>query len=176
VGGMAGFLASLSTKDRVIVGGLIFFCLFNVTIDLYLVHNSAVLAERAATNWIAYGWSFYAEAADRWWIVGPWSRAQEAFNIYVSTLVNLWLFWAIVTRSPYRYPIQLGLGAYMVYSLVLYHLAGHLSGYDGMREKSLYAFALYYGAGVPWTAFHLYLAWDAFAAIGRRFVEPRARA
>ena len=173
---MAGPLASLSTKDRLIVAGLLFFCVFNVTIDLYLVHYRHVLAERAATNWIAFGWAQYAQVADRHWIVGPWSHAQEALNIYVSTLVNLWLVWAIVKRSPYRQPIQLTLGSYMVYSLVLYHLAGHVSGYDGMREKTLYAFAFYYGAGIPWFLFHLYLAWDAFVAIVQRFAEPRARA
>jgi nucleoside-diphosphate-sugar epimerase len=39
--------ASLSTKDRWIIVGLVFFCLFNLTMDLYLVLHSKDLAERA---------------------------------------------------------------------------------------------------------------------------------
>ena len=165
-------MSGLSTKDRFIVGGLIFFCLFNLTIDLYLIYNHAVLPERAATSWLAWGWKMYADVADDQWIVGPWSLAQEALNVYASTLFNAWIIWAIVKRLPWRYPLQLALGAYMVYSLVLYHFAGHLSGYEGMSDKTLMAFAMYYGAGLPWVGFHLSLAWDAFGAIVRRFAEP----
>jgi hypothetical protein len=69
--------ASLSTKDRWILVGLVFFCLFNLTMDLYLVLHSKDLAERASANWFAYFWAIYADV-DRGWIVAPWSLAQEA--------------------------------------------------------------------------------------------------
>jgi hypothetical protein len=163
---------SLSTKDRWIVGGLVFFCLFNLTMDLYLVLNSQVLAERASTNWFAYFWAMYSDV-DRGWIVDPWSLAQETLNVVVATPVNLWLIWAIVKEAPSRHPLQLALGACMVYSVVLYHLAGHLSGYAGMREKTLASFAMYYGSTAPWLFFHGYLAYDSAVAIRRRSQAPR---
>lgn len=163
---------SIPTKDRVIVGGLVFFCLFNLTMDLYLVLNSKVLAERASTNWFAYLWTVYADV-DRGWIVDPWSLAQETLNVLVATPVNLWLIWAIVQRAPYRHVLQLGLGAVMVYSVVLYNLSGHLSDYAGMREKTSASFVMYYGAALPWLLFHTYLAYDSGAAIRRRFAYSR---
>jgi hypothetical protein len=136
------------------------------------VLNSKVLAERASTNWFAYFWAMYSDV-DRGWIVDPWSLAQETLNVVGASPVNLWLIWAIVKGSPRRYPLQLALGACMVYSVVLYHLAGHLSGYAGMREQTLSSFATYYGSGLPWLLFHAYLAYDAFVAIRRRFLVAR---
>ena len=166
---MPALPVSLATKDRVIIAGLVFFCLFNLTMDLYLVLNSKVVAERASTNWFAYLWAMYSEV-DRGWIVDPWSLAQESLNVVVATPVNLWLIWAIVKRAPYRHVLQLGLGASLVYSVVLYQLSGHLSGYGGMRERTPAAFATYYGSVLPWLLFHAYLAYDSGAAIRQRFL------
>ncbi len=163
---------SLSAKDRWIVGGLVFFCLFNLTMDLYLILHSKVLAERASTNWFAYLWTTYSDV-DSGWIVDPWSLAQETLNVVVATPVNVWLIWAIVKRAPRRHPLQLALGVCMVYSVVLYHLSGHLSGYAGMREKTGAAFATYYGSTLPWLLFHAYLAHDSFVAIRQRFLVAR---
>ena len=92
--------ASLSTKDRWIIVGLVFFCLFNLPMDLYLVLHSKDLAERASANWFAYFWAIYADV----------DLAQEALNVFVATPVNVWLIWAIVTRAPRRHPLQLALG------------------------------------------------------------------
>ena len=164
--------ASLPTKDRVIIAGLVFFCAFNLTMDLYLVLHSRVLAERATTNWFAYLWAMYSEV-DRGWIVDPWSLAQESLNVVVATPVNLWLISAIVKGAPRRHPLQLGLGVCMVYSVILYHAAGHFSGYAGMREKTLSSFAMYYGSSSPWLLFHAYLAYDSAVAIRRRFLAAR---
>lgn len=164
--------APLSTKDRWIIAALVFFCLFNLTMDLYLVLNSTVLAERASTNWFAYFWAMYSDV-DRGWIVDPWSLAQETLNVVVATPVNLWLIWAIVKEAPGRHPLQLGLGVCMVYSVVLYHVAGHLSGYAGMRERTLSSFAVYYGSTAPWLFFHAYLAYDSAVAIRRRYLASR---
>ena len=36
-------------------------------------------------------------------------------------------------RSPWRHPLQLLIGAYLSYSVILYFLVAHLSGYEAMR-------------------------------------------
>jgi hypothetical protein len=61
----------------------------------------------------------------------------------------------------------------MVYSVVLYNAAGHLSGYAGMREKTLSSFALFYGSALPWLLFHAYLAYDAAVVLRRRLLVAR---
>jgi hypothetical protein len=161
--------ASLTAKDRAIVGGLVFFCLFNLTMDLYLVLNREVLPERASTNWFAYLWAVYAEV-DRAWVVDPWSLGQETLNVVVATAVNLWLIWGIVKARPGRHVVQLSLGVCMVYSVGLYLVAGHLSGYAGMRAQTPSSFALFYGSVLPWLLFHAYLAYDSATAIRQRFL------
>ena len=164
---------SRATKDRAIIAMLGFFSVFNVTLDLALVRRGRELPGLVGRDWAADLWSFYAEA-DRFWIVAPWSLAQEWFNVYVTTLVNLVLIAGIVRRARWRHPLQLGLGVYLSYSCLQYFLVGHLSGYEGMREHTPLSFALFYGLTVPWLAGHAWLAWDSFVAIVRRFGEPTA--
>jgi len=170
--------APLSRKDRAIVAMLAFFSAFNLTLDLYYVTYARELEARASTSWLAWLWVLYSDA-DRFWIVGPWSFAQEWFNVYVTTLVNLWLVWAILKDRPYRPALQLALGSYLSYSVVLYFLAAHVSGYAGMRRPTPGNVVLFYGATLPWLLAHLYIAGDAFVAITRRFAAltsgPAAR-
>lgn len=160
----------LTGRDRVILGLLVFFTLFNVTLDLYLVVHWREIPRRVATDPIAALWAIYAVADDTW-IVTPWSAAQEALNVFVTSFVNLWLIWAILKRRPYRHALQLTLGSYLTYSVVHYCLANHLGGYAGMRQPGVFAFLLFYGSLIPWFFGHLYMAWDSFVAITRRFAD-----
>jgi hypothetical protein len=164
----------MSTKDRVMVGCLAFFSLFNVTLDLVLVLRGRDLPRLVGSDWAADLWAIYAYA-DSTWVASPWSLAQESFNVFVTTLVNLLLIVAIVRRAAWRYPLQLTLGAYLAYSCLQYFLAGHLSGYEGMREKTPLAFAMFYGLTLPWLVAHAWFAGDAFVVIARRLGGARGR-
>jgi emopamil binding protein len=162
-------------KDRMIVALLVAFSLFNVGLDLPFVLHARHLADPYGSGPLRSLWAFYADA-DRFWIVAPWSLAQEDINVFATTALNLWLIAAIVRRRPYRHALQLALGTYLSYSVVLYYLAGHLSGYEGMRYRAPYTFALFYGAALPWLLGHLYLAYDSAVAITRRFAAAPATA
>jgi hypothetical protein len=165
---------TLETRDRAIVAMLAAFTVFNLTLDLALVVNARHLGERAGADWASALWAIYADA-DRLWIVAPWSLAQEGINVFWTSVLNVWLIWAIVTRRAYRHVLQLALGSYLSYSVILYWLAGHLSGYEGMRFRTAYAFLLFYGTSVPWLAAHLYMTYDSAVAITRRFANAAAR-
>ncbi|MGH7353498.1 MAG: EXPERA domain-containing protein [Candidatus Rokuibacteriota bacterium] len=165
--------ASLATRDRVSIGLLLFFSAFNVTLDWALVRRGRDLPQLVGSDWAADLWALYADA-DRFWIASPWSLAQEGFNVFVTTLVNIVLIAGILRGAPWRHALQLALGAYVAYSCILYLLAGHLSGYAGMRARTATGFTLFYGLTLPWLAAHAWLAWDAFTAIVRRFASPRA--
>jgi hypothetical protein len=161
--------------DRVIVGLLAFFTLFNLTLDLWYVLHARELEALVGQHWLADLWAFYARA-DRFWIVGDWSLAQESINVFVTTVVNVWLIVAIRRRAPYRHALQLTLGAYLSYSTVLYFQAAHVGGYPGMAERTVANLALFYGATMPWLIGHAYMAWDSFRAITARFTpETRDR-
>jgi hypothetical protein len=164
----------LERSDKVIIALLLFFSLFNATVDLYLVLHARHVTERASRGEFTAFWAVYADA-DRLWIVGPWSRAQEAINVFGTTPLNIGLIWAIVRGRAYRHALQLALGAYLSYSVVLYYLAGHLSGYEGMRSRSPYEFALFYGAALPWLLAHLYMACVSAIAITRRWASAAPR-
>jgi hypothetical protein len=163
--------AALSTRDRGIIAMLVFFSLFNVTLDLYYVWNASRLEAMVTTDVLARLWAFYA-AADRFWVVAPWSFAQEWLNVFATTAVNVWLVWAIVKRRPYRHALQLTLGSYLTYSVILYFLAAHVSGYAGMREVTVPWLAFFYAVTLPWGLGHAYMAWDSYTAITDRFRRP----
>jgi hypothetical protein len=164
--------AGLSLKDRGIVGMLVFFSAFNVTLDLALVRRGLEVPGLVGSDWAADLWALYADA-DRFWIASPWSLAQEGFNVFVTTIVNVAIIAGILRRAPWRHALQLTLGAYLVYSCLQYFLTAHLSGYAGMRVPTFTAFAMFYGLTLPWLAAHAWFAWDSAAAITRRFAEAR---
>jgi hypothetical protein len=165
---------TLAIRDRAIIAMLAAFTVFNLTLDLALVVKAGRLTEGAGADWASALWAMYADV-DRLWIVAPWSLAQEAINVFWTTGLNVWLIWAIVTRRPYRHALQLALGSYVSYSVILYWLAGHLSGYEGMRSRTAYALILFYGLGLPWLIAHLYMMYDSAVAITRRFASAAAR-
>jgi len=147
---------------------LVFFTAFNVTFDQWYVRHADELEALIGRHWMADLWALYAPI-DRFWIVGPWSLAQERLNVYVTTLVNAWLIVAIVRRARHRHPLQLTLGAYLSYSVILYYYAAHVAGYPGMQHHTAVNVALFYLITLPWLLAHAWLAWDSWAAITNRF-------
>jgi hypothetical protein len=168
----------LPRKDWVILGLLGFFVLVACTLELYWVLYADQLVARSQTDLIAHGFRFYGEADSAYYEhVTPFSLGLETLNVFVTQWLNLWLAYAILKHKPYRYALQLTLGAYLTYSLVLYFWTAHLSGYSGMRQRSFFAFFLLVTANLPWLVGYLYLGYDAFRAITRRFREsPGTRA
>jgi hypothetical protein len=165
-------------KDWLILGLLGFFVLVACTLELYWVLYADQLVERSQTDLVAYGFRFYGEADSAYYDhVTPLSLGLETLNVFVTQWLNLWLAYAILRHKPYRYALQLALGAYLTYSLVLYFWTAHLSGYAGMQERSLYTFFMFVAPNLPWLVGYLYLGYDAFRAITRRFREsPDTRA
>jgi len=164
----------LSRSDKFILALLAFFTIFNLTMDLYWVLYARELVARAHTDFIAYLYSLYGPA-DRAYFdqPTPFSLSLEGINVFFTTWLNGWLAWAILRRKAYRHGLQLALGSYLSYSVILYFLAAHLSGYAGMPEKKLAAFVLFYGASLPWLLAHLYMVCHSWTAIVRRFSGGR---
>ena len=148
---------------------LLFFIGMGLTFDLYWVVNHAHLVERAETEWIARAYRSYS-AADRGYYdrITSFELALEVINVSVTQLLNLLLLWAILARRSFRYPLQLALGSYVAYSVLLDYWVAHISGYPAMPSHTAGAFLMFYGASAPWMLGHLYLAIDAFRAIQRK--------
>jgi len=165
----------LPTRDKVIIGMLGFFILMAFTIELYWLRHADTLVADAETQTVAHWFSYYG-ATDAMYFdrVSAFSKSLEGINICFTQLLNALLIYAIVKRRPYRHPLQLIIGAYLSYSVILYFTEAHVSGYSNMRAHTLGAFALYYGANLPWLLGHLYMIWDSFVATSRRFREPAA--
>ncbi len=165
----------LPSSDKVILGLLSFFTMFNLTVDFYWLLYSRELAARANTDWLAYLYSLYAPA-DRAYFdqVTPFSRGLEGINVFFTTILNVLLMRAILKRKSYRHGLQMALGSYLSYSVVLYYVVAHLSGYAGMPEKNLPAFLLFYGTCLPWLLGHLYMVYDSWFAIHRGFLTAGA--
>lgn len=167
--------APLTTRDRAILALLGFFLLVALTLEWWWLRHSP--DERVAlrsTSLFARLFDLYG-ACDRFYFEARSSLmlSLELLNVYVTQALNLWLVFAIVRRRSYRHVLQLAIGSYVSYSVVLYFLVGHVSGYEGARVRTPSALALFYGANVPWLVGHLFLVWDSARAIGQRFADQR---
>jgi hypothetical protein len=162
----------LPRKDWLILGMLGLFFLAACTLELYWVLHADQLVARSQTDLLAYWFSFYGEADSAYYDqVTPFTLGLETLNVFVTQWLNLWLMYAILKRKPYRYALQLTLGAYLSYSVILYFWTSHLSGYAGMQQRSFYLFCMLIVPNLPWLLGYLYLAYDAFRAISQRFRE-----
>ena len=157
-------------RDRITVGLLGFFTLIAVTLELYFIACHRDLPARMQTQLFARLFAIYG-TADRAYFdpVSPLALALEIINVFALQPLCLLLIYAIVRRRPYRWPLQLGIGAYLGMSVVLYFLVGIVSGYDGMAERSGKTFALFYGANLPWLVGYGWLALEAGLTIARKF-------
>ncbi|MGH8324994.1 MAG: EXPERA domain-containing protein [Steroidobacteraceae bacterium] len=166
----------LSKRDLVTVGMIGFFFLVAVTFELYFLLFHRELPARADRELFArmfrvYGW------ADRDYYdpVSPLALSLEAINVFMMQPLGLWLAYAILRRRPYRWPLQLGVGAYLSVSVILYFSVGIVSGYARMGAHTVAAFALFYGANLPWLVGYGWMALDASRVIATRFASAPAR-
>ncbi|MGZ3439410.1 MAG: EXPERA domain-containing protein [Polyangia bacterium] len=167
----------MSRRDRFSVALLGFFGLIAVTLELYFLVCHRDLAARADSQLFARLFSIYG-VADRGYFapVSSLAVALEGINVFVMQPLCLLLIYAIVRGRAYRWPLQLGIGSYLAFSVVLYFLVAIISGYEEMTERSVRAFALFYGANLPWLVGYAWLALDAAVAIWRTLATAPAPA
>lgn len=157
----------LAAKDRFLIGLLAFYVVMAFTIELYFVVKRPELAALADTEFFARCFEIYA-AGDRQYFDGDWpwmAMALEVFNIFVTQWLNMLLIYAIIQRTRYRYPLQLLIGAYLGYSVLLYFLTGHISGYRDMPVHDAWGFFIFYAPNLPWLLGPAYMVYDGFRAI-----------
>src|SRR5437762_10681234 len=67
--------------------------------------------------------------------------------------------------ATWRYPLQMAVGSWVAYSVLLDYWIAWIGGYPGMQVHSLGNFFKFFGANSPWLAGHLYLMADAARAV-----------
>jgi hypothetical protein len=159
----------LPQKDRVILGLLLFYLLLAFTWEIYFVLYHDQLPARAEMDFMGRMCALYGEA-DRTYYdpVSPFTLSLESIQVFFSSWLNIWLIYAILKRKHYRHTLQLTVSSYLTYSVILYFLVAHVSGYAGMKEKDFAHFALFFGPNLPWLFGHAYMAYDSILAINQR--------
>jgi hypothetical protein len=161
-------LARLPGSDRAIVAMVVAFIASAFTLELYwLVHHDELPA-RVGTDALARLYRVYGAVDPGFYDrVTPFTVGLELINVGFTQVLNVMLLVGIVKDRWYRYPLQLVVGSYVAYSVVLYFAVGHLSGYP--TDRSLGGFLLFYAPNLPWLLAHLYMVGHATAALRRRF-------
>lgn len=147
----------MSRHDKAALWLIAFFVAAALTIELYWLCNAFELPTRHSL--FARGFRFYGIGDRGYWDHVSWFEVGlESFHICITVPLYLWLAGAIVTRSRYRWPLQLGIGAYVSYSVVLYLTAKYAVGYADMPTKDFGSFLILYVPNLPWLFGNLYLA------------------
>ena len=160
----------MARRDKVTLALLGFFFVIGFTIELYfIVAHRGLVAAASAHQPLAWLLSLYGPS-DRDYFAAPSSLALtlEGLNVFVTQPLGLVLAWGIVRRRPWRWPLQLTVGAYLAYSVVLYFVNAQVSGFASMEERSFRTFAVFYAANLPWLIGYAWLAWDAAREIRDR--------
>ena len=139
------------------------------TVELYWVWHVGELPARAdAGDALSRMFRVYG-AVDPSFFQAPtaFTRGIELVNVLFTQILNVWLVFAVVKARPYRHALQLAVGAYVAYSVVLYFLVGHLSGFPPVKDAS--SMALFYAPNLPWLLAHLWFVLHSARAITARF-------
>jgi hypothetical protein len=163
-------------RDRFSIVLLVFFALIALTLEMYFLAFHRELPARAATQLPARLFGIYG-VADRGYFdrVSSLALALEGINVFVMQPLCGLLIYGIVRKRGWRWPLQLGIGAYLAMSVVLYFTVAIVSGYADMVERSPKAFALLYGGNAPWLLGYGWLALEAGRQIARGFATGPER-
>lgn len=167
--------SALPARDRFIIGAMVFFVVMAYTIELYYVlfHGSV----RTRSDFFARAYQVYGIADQAYY--GGWyvyvAVALEALNVFVSQFLNLWLIYAIVKRRSYRYVLQIILSSYLAYSVVLYFTISIVSGFEGMPQRTPFAFFLLVAPNLPWLMIYAWMTWDAARVLLRQSAAAHAQ-
>ncbi|GHE43605.1 hypothetical protein GCM10018785_11450 [Streptomyces longispororuber] len=93
--------------------------------------------------------------------------ALESLNVFVTQILNAALAYAVLRRRPWRHPLQLAVGSYLTYSVVLYLWHAHAAGYPEMPVRDAWGYFIFYAPNLPWLLGNLWLAATAFRTLSR---------
>jgi hypothetical protein len=168
---------SMSRRDKATLALLGFFFLIAFTIELYYVIAHDRIVAEAGRNPLAWLLAIYGQSDRAYFDApSPLTITLEGFNVVVTQPLGIALALAIWRRRDWRWPLQLAVGAYVTYSVVLYFAIAHVSGMAGMRDRSVRSFAIFYGANLPWLGGYTWLMWDAAREIRKRLARASAPA
>ena len=119
----------MSRRDKATLALIGFFFVIASTIELYFLVAHGRLVAAASHHPLAWLLSLYGPS-DRAYFDAPSSLALsfEGLQVAVTQPLGAALAYAIVRRRAWRWPLQLAVGAYVTYSVILYFLVAHVSG------------------------------------------------
>lgn len=158
----------MSRSDRTIIGLLCFFILIAFSLELYWLIYRDELVQRAPHELFARLFQIYGDCDRAYYDrVSALAIGLEGINVYFTQLLNVALIYAIVARKHWRHTLQLLVGSYLTYSVVLYFYCAHVTGYPDMRYQAPWTFFLFYATNAPWILGYAYMAYDSIGAIHR---------
>jgi len=165
----------MTRRDRATLWLVAFFVAAAMTVELYWLRHAFTLPNQS--GWLAREFRFYG-IGDRGYYdqVGWFEVGLESFHLCFTVPAYLWLAWTVVNRRVYRWLLQLCLGSYVAYSVVLYLTAKHVTSYASMPSHDVGSFLVLVLPNLPWLLGNLWLALDAARVIQRavRAAEPAA--
>jgi hypothetical protein len=159
-----------STSDTIVISLILIFTSVAVTLELYWLIFNQLMESR--TDILGRALAFYSRADYTYRVTGypiekAFSLSLEGVNTLLTPFPSALLIWAILKRRPYRYPLQLLIGAYTAYGTLLYYSVAHVSGYAVFSDRSPATYLMFYLVNLPWLAGYGWMAYDAFVAIVR---------
>jgi hypothetical protein len=162
----------LPTRDKIIIGLIVFFASIAMTIEAYWLIFNQVMESRTDlfANVLAFYWpADYTYRISGYPLEKSFTLALEGVNTLITQWLSFVLIWAIVKSKPYRYPLQLVIATYTFYGTLLYYLVAHISGYAVFAYHGTYPYVMFYLANLPWFAAYAWISWDAYRAITRQY-------
>jgi len=154
----------MTRSDKIALAHIVFFCSVAFTFELYwLIHVHDITRH---DDVFARAFGFYGRG-DRGYYdqISGFEYALEFIQVFITVPAYMLLFYAIINRLPFRWPLQLCVGAYVAYSVTLYFIAKTSTDYAQMPTHDLSSFLIFYLPNLPWFTGNIFLAIEASRAM-----------
>ena len=160
----------LGARDKIVICLVIFFSAIALTFELYWLIFNQTMENR--TDLLARAFALYWPVDYTYRVPGlsvakSFTLAVEGVNTFITPCLSFVLVWGILKRRPFRHALQLTIATYTLYSVLLYYLVAHISGYAVFENKDATTFLLFYLVNAPWFVGYAWMACDAFQALTR---------
>ncbi|KAG9447332.1 hypothetical protein H6P81_013460 [Aristolochia fimbriata] len=168
---LSGRCAKISKIDRLLMCWFIFTGLTHIILEGYFAFSPEFYKEKTP-NYLAEVWKEYSKGDSRYAARDAGVVAVEGITAVLEGPASLLAVYAIATRKPYSYSLQLAISLGQLYGDAAYFITSFLEG-DNFATSPFYYWAYYVGANSSWVVIPALIVIRSWKKISAAFQVPK---
>ncbi|XP_068666061.1 probable 3-beta-hydroxysteroid-Delta(8),Delta(7)-isomerase [Aristolochia californica] len=167
----SGRCAKIPKIDRLLMCWFIFTGLTHIILEGYFAFSPEFYKEKTP-HYLAEVWKEYSKGDSRYAGRDSGVVTVEGITAVLEGSASLLAVYAIATRKPYSYTLQLAISLGQLYGDAVYFITSYLEG-DNFSTSPFYYWAYYVGANSSWVVIPALIVIRSWKKISAAFLVPK---